>query len=257
MAGGTSTCDDQHREILQAFPFAPATPPWHWPGAVVSNPTPKNTTLPVRIRPCQLQRVHRRIHDAHVPAVGPDLEQVRLGARNAQHVSVGCENHSRQRCDADRAIHHLQRRDANRAAGPVNQFHLLRQAVRRFHSASACASGRHTPPSGPKAASPYARSARQWKARSSGRDTRRRTSRTLFLSDARGQTFFFQRSDFRQVSIGSRGFFLIHPGNRKAHVDQYIIADHHFRGECQVHALANTTEIHIAKAKSGISLLYA
>ena len=66
--------------------------------------------------------VQRRIDDAHVAAAALDLEEVALGAGNAQHVAEGAEDDAGLRGDGQRLVDQFERRDADRAAGAVNHL---------------------------------------------------------------------------------------------------------------------------------------
>ena len=55
---------------------------------------------PVGVLPRDLQRVQRRVHDAHVAALGLHREQVLPRARHAEHVAEGAEDHARPAGDA-------------------------------------------------------------------------------------------------------------------------------------------------------------
>ena len=76
-----------------------------------------------------LEAVQRRVDDAHVAAVGLDGEEVAIGAGHAQHVAKGAEDDVGAARDGVRLVDHLQRRDADRAAGAVHQFHAFGQKL--------------------------------------------------------------------------------------------------------------------------------
>ena len=98
-------------------------------GAVVSKPDREEDDPAVRVLPGEAQRVEGRVDDAHVAAARLHLEQVVVRARHAQHVAEGAEDHVRPGGDGDRAVDHLERRDADRAAGAVHEAHRRRQQL--------------------------------------------------------------------------------------------------------------------------------
>ena len=111
-------------------------------GAVVSKPMAKKTTFLSGMLARQLQRIERRIDHAHVAALRLHAQQVLRAAGHAQHVAVGDEDDVGSRCQGNRLVDDLDRRDADRAARPVDERDLLRQhlvdAVLEEGSASGC-----------------------------------------------------------------------------------------------------------------------
>jgi len=89
-------------------------------GAVVSKPTAKKTT---RRSGCR----RASSSDAHVAALRLHRQQVLTRARHAQHVAEGAEGEARARRERERAVDHLERRDADGAAGSVDELHARRQ----------------------------------------------------------------------------------------------------------------------------------
>ena len=98
-------------------------------GAVVSKPTAKNTTSPVRVLHGQAQRVERRVHEADVGAARLGLEQVAVAAGHAHHVAEGGEDHARVLGHGDGVVDAAHRDHADRAAGAVHQLDALGQHV--------------------------------------------------------------------------------------------------------------------------------
>ena len=78
--------------------------------------------LPVGILAGNLQGIQRRIQRPHLAAGGPCGQQVAPGAGHAQHVAEGAQDGARGQGDSDGLVDGFQRRDADRAAGPVNQL---------------------------------------------------------------------------------------------------------------------------------------
>ena len=98
-------------------------------GAVVSNPTAKNTTWRSGVFDRDPQRVERRVHEAHVGALGLGLQQVAVAAGDADHVAERREDDTRGLGDGDRVVDPAHRDDAHRAARPVHQLDGLGQDV--------------------------------------------------------------------------------------------------------------------------------
>src|SRR6478672_393409 len=85
--------------------------------------------LPVGVLPCELQRVERGVHDPDVAAGALDAEEVLLAAGDPQHVAEGAEDHLWTRRDLERLVDHLERGDADRAAGAVDQLDAVGQQL--------------------------------------------------------------------------------------------------------------------------------
>ena len=98
-------------------------------GAVVSNPTAKNTTWRSGLRLGEVQRVERRVDDAHVAALGFGVEQALRRAGHAQHVAERAEDHFRAARDGDGFVDQLNGGYADGAAGTVHQLDFARQQV--------------------------------------------------------------------------------------------------------------------------------
>ena len=75
----------------------------------------------------EVHGVERRIDDPDVAALRLELQEVAARAGDAQHVAERAEDHSGPRRDRVGAVDRLQRSDADRAAGPVDQLELRRQ----------------------------------------------------------------------------------------------------------------------------------
>ena len=67
--------------------------------------------------------VQRGVDDPDVAPAGPHTEQVMLAARHPQHVAERAEDDVIAGGDLQRPVDHLQRRDAYRAAGAVDELH--------------------------------------------------------------------------------------------------------------------------------------
>ena len=76
-----------------------------------------------------VERVERRVDDADIAAVRPRGEEVGIRARHAQHVAEGAEDRVGPAGDLDRLVDIVDRRDADRAAGAMDQRHLGRQQL--------------------------------------------------------------------------------------------------------------------------------
>ena len=96
-------------------------------GAVVSKPMPKKTTRRCRVGLRDAHGVERRVDDPHVGAAALQREQVAARAGHPQHVAERGEDHVRAAGDGVRLVDHLQRGDADRAAGAVHQLDRGRQ----------------------------------------------------------------------------------------------------------------------------------
>ena len=82
-----------------------------------------------RVLLCELHGVQRRIDDADIPASGLDGEQVGRAARHAEHVAERAEDHLGPGGDFQRLVNQLDRRDADRAAGAVDERDLPGQQL--------------------------------------------------------------------------------------------------------------------------------
>ena len=85
--------------------------------------------LLVGVVPREVERVERRVDDAHVAAGALDPEQVLLAAGHAQHVAERAEDHVGPRRDLQRLVDDLERGDADRAAGSVDQLDAVGQQL--------------------------------------------------------------------------------------------------------------------------------
>ena len=75
----------------------------------------------------ELHGVQRRIDDPHIAAAGFDGQQIGRAARHAEHVAERAEDHVRPGGDLQRLVNQFERRDADRAAGAVDERDLLGQ----------------------------------------------------------------------------------------------------------------------------------
>ena len=98
-------------------------------GAVVSKPMAKNITCFCGILLRELQRVGRRIDDAHVHAARFVFQRAAVRAGNAHHVAKGGENNIGLRCERQTIVDAAHGKNANRAARPVNQFDVGREQI--------------------------------------------------------------------------------------------------------------------------------
>ena len=73
--------------------------------------------------------VHGGVGDAHVAAFGFHAEEIAGGAGNAEHVAVGDEGHAGHGGDGDSLVDDLERSDADRAAGSMDEFELRREKL--------------------------------------------------------------------------------------------------------------------------------
>ena len=75
------------------------------------------------------QRVERRVHEAHVGALGLGLQEVAVAAGDAHHVAERREDDARCLGDGDRVVDPAHRDDADRAARSVHQLDGLGEDV--------------------------------------------------------------------------------------------------------------------------------
>ena len=106
----------------------------------------KEHHLPLGVLLGQRHGVHRRVDDPHVAPFRLHGQQVVGRAGHAQHVAERAEDHLRPRGDRHRLVDELQRRDAHRAAGAVDQRDLRAAASRPGRSGRSRGSGRRRPP---------------------------------------------------------------------------------------------------------------
>ncbi len=130
MAGGTVTCETSTLKLLTPSSRARHTA-IAFAGAVVSNPTAKKTTCLSGVRIASSQRVERRVDHPHGAAARAHLLQVAVAAGHAQHVAERGEDHVGPRRQRERLVDLLERRDAHRAARPVDHLDGAVDAVRR------------------------------------------------------------------------------------------------------------------------------
>jgi integrase len=81
------------------------------------------------IEASQFQRVGWRIHDADVHPAGFVLERAALGPRNAHHVAEGGEDYVGLLRNGQAIVNAPHGKHADRTAGPVDQFDILRKDV--------------------------------------------------------------------------------------------------------------------------------
>ena len=98
-------------------------------GAVVSNPTAKNTTSRSGSSIGDPQRVERRVDEADVGAARLGLEQVPVAAGHAHHVAERREDHPGVLGDGDGVVDPAHRDHAHRAARAVHQLDAVGQHV--------------------------------------------------------------------------------------------------------------------------------
>ena len=128
MAGGTSTCDTSMEKL--ARPSRVGLPDRHRVGGRGGFETDgEEDHLAIGILARDRDGVHRGVGDAHVAAFGLDAEKIARGAGDAEHVAVGDQDHAGHGGDGDGLVDDFERRDADRAAGSVNQFELRRQQL--------------------------------------------------------------------------------------------------------------------------------
>ncbi len=112
---------NQHGKILQSAPFRQVDAHGvRRRGSFKSNP--EEDDLLVGKLHGQLYGVQGGVDDAHVAATTLHLEEIALGTRNAQHIAKAAENDSRLCGDGQRLVNEFERRDADRASGPVDHF---------------------------------------------------------------------------------------------------------------------------------------
>ena len=128
MAGGTRTWETSTEKFLMPC-FCACQTAIALPGAVVSKPMAKKTTFLSGLARAIFKRIDRRIDDAHIGAARFEHEQVDLRTRHAQHIAEGAENDVGPLRDGVRLVDHLQRGDANRAAGAMHELHFVRQQM--------------------------------------------------------------------------------------------------------------------------------
>ena len=128
IAGGTSTWRDEDAEVVDAA--AGGLGDGHRVrGRGGLEADGEEHDLLGRVREGDLERVERAVDDAHVGAAGLEGEQVRGGAGHAQHVAVAGEDDVRAGGDGEGLVDLLQRRHADRAAGPVDHPDALGQRL--------------------------------------------------------------------------------------------------------------------------------
>ena len=89
----------------------------------------KKTTFLLGIGARDFKAIDRRINDPHVGAARFQHQQIELRTGHPQHVAERAKNHVGPLRDGVRLVDHLQRSDADRAAGAVHELHLLRQQM--------------------------------------------------------------------------------------------------------------------------------
>ena len=85
--------------------------------------------MPVGIRLRKLDRVGRRINDAHIHTARLVLERAAVHPRHAHHVAKCGENYVRILRHRKSVIDAAHRQNANRAARPVNQLNIFGKNV--------------------------------------------------------------------------------------------------------------------------------
>ncbi len=98
-------------------------------GAVVSNPTAKNTTWRSGLSTRDFERVERRVHEPHVGAARLGLEEVALRPGHPHHVAERREDDAGLLGQPHRVVDAAHRDDAHRAPGPVHQLDGFGQQV--------------------------------------------------------------------------------------------------------------------------------
>ena len=112
----------EHREVRQAPRSRAWTTAMAFAGAVVSKPIAKNTTSRSGCSSAMATGVERRVDDTHVAALALHPEQVTLAAGHPQHVAERTEDHLGAGGDVEGPVDDLQRGDAHRAPGPVDEL---------------------------------------------------------------------------------------------------------------------------------------
>ncbi len=85
--------------------------------------------LPAGVLLGDLQAVQGRVDDPHVPTPALHAEEVRGRARDPQHVAEGAEDHLRTLGDGHGLVDELDGRDADRAAGTMDEVDLRGQQL--------------------------------------------------------------------------------------------------------------------------------
>ena len=98
-------------------------------GAVVSNPTAKNTTCAFRVVRRELERVERRVDEAHICSTRLRLEQVPVAAGHAHHVAERREDDAGRLRDRDGIVNATHRDHADGAARAVHELDVRREHV--------------------------------------------------------------------------------------------------------------------------------
>ena len=145
IAGGTSTCETSIEKLSSPCPGRKVHGHRVGRGGGLE-PDAEEDDLPVGVLLSQPDRVERRVDDAHVAALAftrnrsCSLPGTRSMSPNEQKITSGT------RGDRQRLVDHLQRGDAHRAAGTVDQLDLGRQQLVDAVADDASASARRRPP---------------------------------------------------------------------------------------------------------------
>ncbi len=119
---------DQHREVGQ--PELAGLEDRHRIGRRGRlEPDAEEDHLAAGVLPGYLNGVERRVDDSHIAALALDPEQVLAAAGDAQHVAERAEDHAGAGGDRQGLVDHLERGDAHRAAGAMDQLDLGRQQL--------------------------------------------------------------------------------------------------------------------------------
>ena len=128
MAGRNAHVRHEHAEVRDVEPLRLEHSHRIRRGRRLESDTEENH-VSIGVLASKLERVQRRVHDAHVTTLALHPEEVPAATGHAKHVAERAEDHVRSRCDLQRLVDELERRNAHRATRTVDHLDLVRNEL--------------------------------------------------------------------------------------------------------------------------------